>query len=393
MSDLTPPFVVTARCPSSRARLGRLRLANATIETPVFAPVATFGTVKALNAAEVSCLGARLILANAYHLHVRPGSDVIGRLGGLRAFMGWEHAILTDSGGYQVFSLSRRVSITEEGVAFHDPATGDLVELTPERVIEVQSSLLSDVFMPLDQPVPYGTDAELTRVATMRTTRWAERSLRRFSELGLARSGVLLFGIQQGGFAEELRAVSSAELAAMPFDGFAIGGLSFGEPRDVTRRFVALSAASLPEDRPRYLMGVGTPADIIEAVADGVDMFDCVLPTRLARHGAAFTARGAVQLRNARWRDEAGPLDPACACEACVGYPAAYIAHLVRCKEILGCRLLALHNLNHYLRLMESIRAAIRDGTLRELRDAVLGRGAEVGDEEPSLWKPERADP
>jgi queuine tRNA-ribosyltransferase len=360
-------FTLLGRCPLTRARVGRLRLPRGEVETPVFMPVGTLGTVKALTVGELTQLGARLILANAYHLNVRPGSRVVRELGGLHRFMGWEGSILTDSGGYQVFSLGRHVRIREEGVVFHDPTTGDLVELTPERVIGIQADLGSDISMPLDQPVSYGTDARKTAEATDRSDRWVTESYEAFARSGRAADGALSFAIQQGGFREDLRARSAARLTEVPFDGYAIGGLSFGEPREITRELTRLSAGLLPEARPRYLMGVGMPRDIVEAVADGVDMFDCVLPTRLARHGVAVTSEGTVQLRNARWREAPGPLDGVCTCEACTGYPAAYLAHLVRCKEILGCRLLTIHNIHYYLRLMERVRESIALGTFADL--------------------------
>ncbi len=376
-------FVLEGRCRETRARLGRLRLPRGEVETPVFMPVGTLATVKALTTDELRGLGAGLILANAYHLSVRPGSGTIARLGGLHRFMHWDRSILTDSGGYQVFSLGSHVRIAEHGVIFHDPTTGDRVELTPRRVIEIQQELGSDISMPLDQPVPYETDRRKSAEAVDRSDRWVTESYAAFAATGRAADGALSFAIQQGGFDEELRARSSARLAEAPFDGYAIGGLSFGEPRPVTRRLVPLCAEMLPESHPRYLMGVGMPADIVEAVADGVDMFDCVLPTRLARHGVAVTAAGTVQLRNARWREEAGPLDPACACEACTAYPAAYLAHLVRSKEILACRLLTLHNVHFYLRLMERIRAAIREGRFAALlAEAAAWTAAGAADEE-----------
>ncbi len=380
MSDRTEPTVGVARdarsgegfrllaaCPRTRARRGVLSLPRGAVETPVFMPVGTRATVKAVTTDELRALGARLILGNAYHLHVRPGSDRIGRLGGLHRFMDWDGSILTDSGGYQVFSLASRVQVTEEGVAFNDPTTGETIALTPARVIEIEAALGADVSMPLDQPVAYGASLEATRDATERSDRWVASALEEFARLGRDREGALLFAIQQGGFDERLRAESAARLGELPFHGYAIGGLSFGEPREITRRLVRFSAEALPADRPRYLMGVGTPRDIVEAVSDGVDMFDCVLPTRLARHGAVYTSRGLVHLRNARWCDDPGPLDPECSCEACTRYPAAYLSHLVRAKEILGCRLLAIHNLHFYLRLMERVRAAIADGTFPEV--------------------------
>ncbi len=364
------PFEVQRTCPETAARAGLLRLPRGEVETPVFMPVGTLGTVKAVSAGELRDLGYRLILGNAYHLSVRPGDDLIARLGGLHAFMGWDGSILTDSGGYQVFSLEARRRVDEDGVTFHDPATGDEVRLTPERVIAIQRNLGSDIMMPLDQPVPWGATRDQTAAAVDRSDRWAEEACRARESFGLRAPKRLLFGIQQGGFDADLRHLSSERLAQLPFDGYAIGGLSFGEPPEVTARLLPECAAALPADRPRYLMGVGTPSDIVAAVACGVDMFDCVLPTRLARHGVAFVGRSTVQLRNARWREEHSPLDPGCSCETCTRYPAAYLAHLVRTKEILGCRLLALHNLHQYGSLMRSIRQAILQGRFRAMVEA-----------------------
>jgi len=396
---VSPPgtvFGVRAHCPRTRARAGVLNLPRGNLDTPLFMPVGTLGTVKALTPGELETLGAGLILANAYHLHVRPGSETIARLGGLHRFMGWDRSILTDSGGYQVFSLRSRARVTDDGVTINDPATGELVELSPERVIEMEGLLGSDIMMPLDQPVPYGTSAARTVEATARSDHWAARACAERERRGLTAPGCLLFGIQQGGFSEELRAESARRVGELPFDGYAVGGLSFGEPPEVTRRLSRLSADALPEDRPRYLMGVGLPLDIVQAVADGIDMFDCVLPTRLARHGVAFVADVPVQLRHARWREEGAPLDPGCTCEACARYPAAYVAHLVRAKEILGCRLLTLHNVHQYLRLMERIRAAIVARTFSAFAEDIESRTAGAGDspdreEEVSEWSPQAA--
>ncbi|MBD3173797.1 MAG: tRNA guanosine(34) transglycosylase Tgt [Armatimonadia bacterium] len=361
MSDTL--FTVDATCGQSGGRTGTLKLPRGEVRTPVFMPVGTLGTVKAITVGELGGLGYGLILGNAYHLSVRPGDGLIGELGGLHRFMGWEGSILTDSGGYQVFSLEARRRIDEDGVTFNDPATGDAVRLTPERVIEIEDRLGSDILMPLDQPVPWGADRQATRDAVDRSDRWAERACAERDRRHLDAPHRLLFGIQQGGFEEDLRRLSSERLSALSFDGYAIGGLSFGEPPAVTAGILPGCAGALPEDRPRYLMGVGTPADIVTAVACGVDMFDCVLPTRLARHGTAYVGHSTVQLRNAKWREEDSPLDPGCGCEACTRYPAAYLAHLVRSKEILGCRLLAIHNLYHYGALMARIRESIAGGT------------------------------
>jgi len=390
-------FRIHARCPRTRARAGVLNLPRGPVETPVFMPVGTLGTVKALTAGELEALGAGLILANAYHLHVRPGSEVIERLGGLHRFMAWHRPILTDSGGYQVFSLRNRARVTEDGVTINDPCTGELAELSPEGVIEIEERLGSDIMMPLDQPVPYGTGAARTAEATARSDRWAARACVERERRGLTPPDRLLLGIQQGGFSEELRLDSARRVGELPFDGYAVGGLSFGEPPEVMRRLSRLSGDALPDDRPRYLMGVGLPLDIVRAVADGMDMFDCVLPTRLARHGVAFVADVPVQLRHSRWREENAPLDPACACEACALYPAAYLAHLVRAKEILGCRLLSLHNVHYYLRLMERIRSAIAAGTFGAFAEDIELRTAGAGDSsEPeegvSGWSPRTVD-
>ncbi len=361
-------FRVEVRDSSSRARTGELRLARAVVNTPAFMPVGTQGTVKAMTFEEVWSLGYRLILGNTFHLYLRPGSDRIARFGGLPKFIGWDGAMLTDSGGYQVFSLKDLRKITESGVRFRSPLDGSSHDFTPERVMEIEHELGADIIMAFDECPPYPATFEYARDSMERTHRWLERCRVRHAELGGDTTGRLLFGIVQGGTYDDLRAESARVVAGMDFPGIAIGGVSVGEPPSEMVRVVEMTAPLLPEDRPRYLMGVGMPEDILEAVVRGIDLFDCVLPTRMARNGTLFTSRGRIHIRNARWADETGPLDPACGCAVCRRHSAAYLRHLHRCNEILFSRLATFHNLAFYARLMEQIRVAIVSGELLELR-------------------------
>ncbi len=361
-------FRVEVRDNSSRARTGELRLARAVVNTPAFMPVGTQGTVKAMTFEEVWSLGYRLILGNTFHLYLRPGSDRIARFGGLPKFIGWDGAMLTDSGGYQVFSLKDLRKITESGVRFRSPLDGSSHDFTPERVMEIEHELGADIIMAFDECPPYPATFEYARDSMERTHRWLERCRVRHAELGGDTTGRLLFGIVQGGTYDDLRAESARVVAGMDFPGIAIGGVSVGEPPSEMVRVVEMTAPLLPEDRPRYLMGVGMPEDILEAVVRGIDLFDCVLPTRMARNGTLFTSRGRIHIRNARWADETGPLDPECGCAVCRRHSAAYLRHLHRCNEILFSRLATFHNLAFYARLMEQIRGAIASGELLELR-------------------------
>ena len=341
----------------SHARRGALLTRHGRVETPAFMPVGTRGTVTGLTSEEVAGLGAEIVLGNTYHLLLRPGPDAMRQLGGLHRFMGWNRALLTDSGGFQIFSLARDRTVTEEGARFKSYVDCRYHDLTPERSIEVQTALGSDVMMVLDVCVPSTAPAQALREAMDRTHRWALRSLAARQD-----SGQALFAIVQGGLSQELRKESARFLTGHAFDGFAIGGLAVGDTRHERGDVMALTAELLPEDRPRYLMGVGTPVDILEAVALGVDMFDCVIPTTLAWQGTAFTSTGRVRLSRGEHRLSDAPLDPGCACATCRRHPRGYLHHLVKCKEPLGPRLLSVHNLHHYLALMREVRAAIEAG-------------------------------
>ena len=306
-------FQVEKTATDCAARAGRLRLRDVAIETPAFMPVGTQGTVKALSPEELWAIGYRLILGNAYHLHIRPGEALIQRAGGLRRFIGWPGAILTDSGGYQVFSLQELCKLTEEGVEFRSHVDGDMLRFTPERVVEIQVALGSDVMMALDECPPYPCDHDAARAAVERTQRWAERSRDRWQELREDGEPVgALFGIVQGSTYADLRAEAAARIGALDLPGVAIGGVSVGEPKPLIREITATTAPLLPADRPRYLMGVGTPLDLIASVAAGVDLFDCVLPSRLGRNGSAYTSRGRINIKAARWKEDLGPIDPDC---------------------------------------------------------------------------------
>ncbi len=334
-----------------------LELAHGRVDTPAFMPVGTYGSVKAVSPEELTALGAQIVLGNTFHLWLRPGLEVIARHGGLHRFMGWERPILTDSGGFQVFSLGPLRRISEEGVQFASPINGDRLFLTPEESMRIQQVLDSDIAMAFDECTPYPA-TEAQAAASMRLSmRWAERSKKSWT------SANALFGIVQGGVYEGLREESLGRLVDLAFDGYAIGGLAVGEPKEERSRILVHTAPRLPAERPRYLMGMGTPEDIIEAVAAGIDMFDCVLPTRNARNGWLFTRFGDVRIRNARYRDDVEPLDPACACYTCRHFTRAYLYHLQKANEILGARLNTLHNLHYYQELMHELRSAIEKGT------------------------------
>jgi queuine tRNA-ribosyltransferase len=353
---------------SGAARTGRLTFRRGTVQTPAFMPVGTYGTVKSVTPEEVAADGAEIILGNTFHLMLRPGTDVVRKHGGLHEFMNWPGPILTDSGGFQVFSLANMRKLSEEGVKFQSPVNGDTVVLTPERSMEVQHDLNADVTMIFDDCTPYPATEADARESMELSLRWAERCRRRFDELKDAEPerGEALFGIVQGGVYESLRAESMDGLRAIGFDGYAIGGLAVGEPE--AERLAVLDALlpRMPAESPRYLMGVGTPVDIAEAVLRGVDMFDCVIPTRHARNGQLFTSRGVVKFRHATYADDTSPPDPDCECYTCRNYSLAYLRHLVKCGEILGPRLATMHNLYYYQRLMDGLRAAVGSGTLPE---------------------------
>ncbi|MGQ9519688.1 MAG: tRNA guanosine(34) transglycosylase Tgt [Candidatus Fervidibacter sp.] len=360
-------FRVIATDKKSKARIGELKLTHGTVPTPVFMPIATQGTVKMMTCDDLDALGASVILANAYHLHLRPGERLIERAGGLHSFMGWKRPILTDSGGFQVLSLSTLREVNDEGVKFRSHHDGTERFLTPEDSICIQELLGSDIAMCFDDVVPYPCPQEQARDAMKRSLAWAERCKKVHK-----RSDQLLFAITHGSVYEDLRRESTVRLVEMDFPGYAIGGLSVGEPKETTLELVELSTELLPEDKPRYLMGVGTPADIVRAVSLGVDMFDCVLPTRLGRTGTAFTSVGKVNLRHAKYADDFSPLDPNCNCQTCQRYSRAYLRHLFKVGEAIGPRLVTWHNLHFYLRLMERIREAIVSGTFLEFAQSVL---------------------
>jgi queuine tRNA-ribosyltransferase len=341
------------------ARRGRLELVHGAVDTPAFMPVGTYGTVKAMSPAELREIGAQIVLGNTFHLWLRPGTEVIARHGGLHGFMGWDGALLTDSGGFQVFSLGALRKIGEDGVRFASPINGDRMLLTPEESMRVQRALDSDIAMVLDDCTVYPASEKQAEKSMRLSLRWAERSKAAFQG-----SANALFGIIQGGVYEDLRDASLDGLTRLGFDGYAVGGLAVGEPEEARARILAHTAPRLPADRPRYLMGMGTPEDLIAAVLAGIDMFDCVLPTRNARNGWLFTRRGDVKIRNARWRDDVRPLDESCACYACRHFSRAYLHHLQKANEILGARLNTLHNLHYYQTLMRELRAAIEGARL-----------------------------
>ena len=341
------------------ARRGRLHLHHGTVETPVFMPVGTYGTVKAMTPEELTGLGAQIVLGNTFHLMLRPGTEVIRAHGGLHGFMHWSGPILTDSGGFQVFSLTELRKLTEAGVNFRSPVNGDAVFLSPEISMQVQAALNSDIVMAFDECPPYPATEQQARTSMELSMRWARRSRDEFTRLANPNA---LFGIVQGGTFLGLRQESLGQLVDIGFDGYAVGGLAVGEPAAERNAVLAALEPALPRERPRYLMGVGTPADIVQAVARGIDMFDCVMPTRNARNGHLFTSQGVIKIRNAGHQADTSPLDPQCACYTCRNFSRAYLRHLDRCNEILGARLNSIHNLHYYLSLMARIRAALDEG-------------------------------
>lgn len=357
---MSTSFTLLAR--DGRARLGRLETAHGAIDTPAFMPVGTAGTVKAMLPENVAATGAQIVLGNTYHLMLRPGAERVAALGGLHRFMNWERPILTDSGGFQVMSLAKLRRITEEGVTFRSHIDGSPHFLSPERSVEIQHLLGADITMAFDECTPFPASEEEAEASMELSMRWAERSKEAFRP----RPGYGLFGIVQGGIYPALRLRSAARLTAIGFDGYAVGGLAVGEGQETMFRVLDETIPALPEDRPRYLMGVGKPADIVGAVLRGIDMFDCVLPTRSGRTAQAFTREGTLNLRNARHMDDPAPLDGKCACPTCSGYSRAYLHHLFRAEEMLGPILLTWHNLFFYQDLMRELRAAIAAGRLAE---------------------------
>ncbi|MCX8214185.1 MAG: tRNA guanosine(34) transglycosylase Tgt [SAR202 cluster bacterium] len=358
------------------ARAGRLHTPHGEVRTPAFMPVATQGSVKALDSDDVEAVGAEIVLGNTYHLYLRPGIELVREMGGLHSFMDWQRPILTDSGGFQGFSLEHLRKIDEGGITFKSHLDGSMHEFTPEGVVEHQKRLGVDIMMPLDVCLPAGADRDVTRAAVERTARWAERSLDAHGGDGPA-----LFGIVQGGLMADLRQLSAERTVAMRFPGYSIGGLSVGETKAEMYEMAGLATGMLPVDAPRYLMGVGAPEDLVEGVARGVDMFDCALPTRIARNGALFTGEGRVHVYTARFKSMEGPIDPECDCYTCARFSAAYLHHLFKAKELLAMRLGTIHNLRFIFRLMRDMRASIVDGSFAEFRTAFHQRYVPANEE------------
>ena len=356
-------FNLLAADPASRARAGRMKTAHGEIRTPVFMPVGTQATVKTLTPADLEAAGAQVILGNTYHLFLRPGHELIREMGGLHGFMNWRRPLLTDSGGYQVFSLSDLKSIGEEGVTFQSHVDGSRHLFTPESVMEIETALGADIIAPLDECPPYPCDYGYAKDSAALTLRWAARSRKRFAELeGERAHAQALFGIVQGSVYEDLRVHCARALVDQEFDAYAIGGMSIGEPKSTMGDLIDATVACLPADRPRYLMGAGTPEDLVDAVGRGIDMFDCVIPTREGRNGALYTRSGRINIYNARFRADAEPIDPSCSCYACRTFSRAYIRHLFRAGEILGPRMGTLHNVHFYVGLAAEMGEAILAG-------------------------------
>ena len=355
-------------CKQSGARLGRLHTPHGVIETPIFMPVGTQATVKSMTPEELKEIGSQIILSNTYHLYMRPGHDLVKEAGGLHKFMNWDRPILTDSGGFQVFSLGPLRKITEEGVHFRSHIDGSKHFISPEKAMEIQNALGSDIMMAFDECAPYPADREYVKNSLERTTRW----LKRCKEAHKNTEKQALFGIIQGGMYKDLREQSAKEILELDLPGYAVGGLSVGEPKELMYEVLDYTVPLMPEDKPRYLMGVGSPDDLLEGVIRGIDMFDCVLPTRIARNGTAMTSVGKVVVRNAKYARDFGPLDPNCDCYCCKNYTRAYIRHLLKAKEMLGMRLCVLHNLYFYNHLMEDIRGAIDEGRYSKFKEERL---------------------
>jgi queuine tRNA-ribosyltransferase len=380
-------FEILATDRHSKARRGRLTSAHGEIDTPAFMPVGTQGSVKGVSPRELRELSAQIVLANTYHLFVRPGLDVIKHLGGLHSFMNWDGPILTDSGGYQIFSLAKLRNITEQGVEFQNHIDGARAFISPEIAMEIQVALGSDIAMALDECVPYPCEYDYAAQSAEMTTRWAKRC-RKAVEAGVSPAKLqnaadtaatteekkrqFIFGIVQGGTFEDLRKQSAQAIVDIGFDGYAVGGVSVGEPEEEMMRAAEWAEPFLPENKPRYAMGLGTPPQMLELIARGMDMFDCVLPTRLARNGTAFTAAGTINLKNAEFILDKNPIEENCACETCREFPRGYIRHLIKAEEILGLRLITLHNLHFYLNLMNRARAEIEKGTFDRFRKAFV---------------------
>lgn len=375
-------FELVAQCPATGARAGRLYTPHGVVETPVFMPVGTHGAVKSVRPQDLlEELGSKILLANTYHLYLRPGHEVIARLGGLHRYAGWPRAILTDSGGFQVFSLSDLRKVSDEGVLFRSHLDGEPHMFTPERALEVQLALGSDIMVVLDECVGYPADRETVEKAVERTTRWAERSFQLFEQRKQAGfvDGRALFAIVQGGMFADLRRRSATQLLGLPADGYAIGGLSVGEPRQVSLEMVEVTASLLPVEKPRYVMGVGMPEELVEYVARGIDMMDCVIPSRNARNGCLFTRQGRVLIKQARYKDDPRPVDEHCLCSTCRTYSRSFLRHLFLAGESLYGTLATIHNLRYYLDIMSEIRQAILLGTFPAYLEAQRARREEEG--------------
>jgi queuine tRNA-ribosyltransferase len=357
-------------CTQTGARLGKLHTPHGTIDTPVFMPVGTLATVKTMTPEELKEMNAQIILSNTYHLFLRPGHDLVEEAGGLHSFMNWDRAILTDSGGFQVFSLSNLRQIDEEGVAFRSHLSGEKLFISPEKAMEIQNALGADIIMAFDECAPYPAEPEYVKPSMERTTRWAERCLKAHKRP----HDQALFGIVQGGMYRELREQSARDITSLDFPGYAIGGLSVGEPHHLMYEVLDYTVPLLPSNKPRYLMGVGSPDALIEGAIRGIDMFDCVLPTRIARNGTCMTSEGRLVIRNAKYARDFRPLDPNCDCYTCRNYTRAYIRHLIRCDEILGVRLTTYHNLHFLINMMNQVRQAIMEDRLGDFRDEFFAR-------------------
>jgi queuine tRNA-ribosyltransferase len=363
MEPVVNTFRLIKNYHDNQVRAGELTTPHGTVPTPVFLPVASRGTVKALTPDEIKGIGIQMLLSNTYHLYLQPGIEIITRMGGLHTFMGWDRPILTDSGGYQVFSLASLRRINDEGVTFRSHIDGSEHRFTPELAIQYQESLGADIIMVLDECPPHNADRAQIEAATERTHRWAERCLK-----AKQRPDQSLYAIVQGGSFDDLRRKSAECLSAMDFPGYAIGGLSLGESKETMMRMIEATVPCLPEDKPRYLMGVGSPEDIVEGVARGIDIFDCALPTRVARNGALFTRTGRINIRNAAFRHMTGPVDPECDCYTCRTFSAAYLHHLFSARELLVYRLTTIHNLAFISRMMQKIREAVINGSFEAFR-------------------------
>jgi queuine tRNA-ribosyltransferase len=352
-------------CKQTGARLGKVHTPHGSFETPVFMPVGTLATVKTMSPEDLKQMGAGIILSNTYHLWLRPGNEIVKEAGGLHKFMNWDRAILTDSGGFQVFSLSDMRTIEEEGVHFRNHLNGDKLFLSPEKAMHIQNDLGSDIMMAFDECPPFPAEYDYMKKSVERTSRWAERCLEAHNRPKTQG----LFGIIQGGEYEELRKQSAKDLVSLDFPGYAIGGLSVGEPKDVMKRVLDFTTPFMPANKPRYLMGVGSPDSLIDGAIRGIDMFDCVLPTRIARNGTLMTSEGRLVVKNAKFAKDFGPLDENCDCYTCRNYSRAYIRHLIKCDETFGLRLTSYHNLYFLVNLMEKVRQAIREDRLGDFRD------------------------